>query len=358
MKTKQSSVVLVVFAMTLSLIAPSFLSASVSADTVIGVGTGVTVPEGGGQIPVIKAKWEQDYSQVLEDGDPAHIIPGSQFLPTCNYQAYEPIKYCVVVTDEEDNGNVQQAWVDVYHPVNSWDNGSFKYEVPLTMVTDKQTSINLVTDAYNAGLIAFNRAYTLTDVLFELNKSTAKVWCGDGELYYEQPAGIYTVKAGALDFNSNPSLPLENTFEYVPTTCFAVDNDAINYGSVRVGNMKVVAGDTIFSINDSMMTVRNLGNTYMQVTALQNDMGFGKDINGMWNVEFDGRVGHVVDSITYQPFEVATLPGLLPHSTDDEIDFSIHLKKATRTGNYGGTMTLGSVIVDWCNVPGANCIGG
>jgi len=296
-----------------------------------------------------------------------HLIPGSQFLPTCQYQVYEPIKYCVVVTDEENNGDVQQAWVDVYHPKNSWDNGSFKYEVPLVKMDDKQASINLVTAAYNAGLITFNPRYNLTDVIFELNKSTAKVWCADGELYYEQPSGTYTVQAGASDWQSNPSNPLVNTFTYVPTTCFAVDNTAINFGSVQVSHMKVVAGDTIFAQGDGMMTVRNLGNTYMNVTVLQDDMGFGKDFNGMWNVEFDARAGHIVNSTIYQPYGgqlggtptnpvYTTIPGTVPHSTDEELDFSIHLKKATKTGTFGGTMTLGSVIVNWCDVPGSNCV--
>lgn len=300
--------------------------------------TAVNISAGGGNVPIVKAKWEQDTTVSLEDADPSHIVPGAQFNPPCTYQGKKPVEYYAIVTDAEDGGDLKQVWADVYHP-----NGSFKYEIPYAKITDTALAKAKLQVAFAAGLVKLNPPYTLAEILTELDKGTARLWMGVAELDYEQPAGDYTVNVTALDFNDNPSLILTNTFLYVPVSCFAVDNTAVNYGSVNIGKPKVVAGDTIFLLNDGRMTVRNLGNTNMQVVVRQDDMGFGKDVTGMWNVQFDGRVGHVVTAVVYDPFVDTILPGVLPHSTDDELDFSIHVKKGL--GLHSGTMVLSSVIV-------------
>lgn len=302
------------------------------------ISTAVTIAVGGGNVPVVKAKWEQDTTISLEDADPSHITPGAQFDPPCVFQGKKPVEYYAIVTDAEDGGDLKQVWADVYHP-----DGSFKYEIPYAKINNTALAKAKLQAAVAAGLVTFNPPYTLAEILTELDKGTARLWMGTADLDYEQPAGDYTVNVTALDFNDNPSLILTNKFLYVPVSCFAVDNTAVNYGSVSISKPKVVAGDTIFLLGDGKMTVRNLGNTNMQVVVRQDDMGFGKDITGMWNVEFDGRVGHLVTSVVYNPFVDTVLPGVLPHSTDDELDFSIHVKKGL--GSHNGTMVLSSVVV-------------
>jgi len=343
MKTKKNLAALVVFAMVLGLIAPAIISAPASAQTTSVVGTSVVVATGGGNSPVVKAKWEQDNTTFMEDGDPSHIELGAQFLPPCTYQGKKLVEYCAIVTDEEEGGDVQQVAADVWHPLNSWELGSFKYEVPLVKSLDNVAAKARFLAAVNAGLVTLNSGYTVDDVNYELDKGTARLWCGNTTLDYEQPAGYYTVNVTAYDHNSNPSTPLQNTFKYIPVNCFAVDNNAINYGNVSISTPKVIPGNTIFALGDGKMTVRNLGNTNINITVMQDDMGFGKDVTGAWNVEFDGRVGHLVSSVWYLPLQWATLPGTLIHSTDDELDFSIHLKKGS--GAHSGNMTLGSITV-------------
>src|SRR3990167_8360704 len=93
------------------------------------------------------------------------------------------------------------------------------------------------------------------------------------------------------------------------------------------------------------MTVRNLGNTNVNLKIKQDDMGFGKDQTGKWNVQFDARIGNLVTSAIYDPSLPlppvwTVIPGKLPHSTDDELDLSIHVIKGLPGNIYKGILDL------------------
>ncbi len=119
------------------------------------------------------------------------------------------------------------------------------------------------------------------------------------------------------------------------TNEFVLDNNAVNYGSVGIGHMKIVAGDTLFSLNDGKMTVRNLGNTYIDVMLNQTDMGFGYHMEGankVWNVEFCAKIGNEAAFTCYNPYE--TFKFSLSPNQIESIDFAIQVRKAISTGNY------------------------
>ena len=320
------------------------------------VGTEVTVSSGGGDVPIVKCKWEQDTTVNLEDGDPTHQISGSQFNPSCAYKVNKIIQYFAVVTDTEDQGHVGQVYVDVYHPVNSPEKGSFKYEVPFKMLpkdtaASKTLVINLFKAADAAGLIHYDPPHTYTTVLNQLDKCTADLWMGEAHLSYHQPAGNYMVDAIAIDQNGNPSATLANTFLYVPVACCEIDFDSLNYGNVSICKDKWIAGDTVF--NDPVgaapapnpATIRNIGNTHANISIHETDMGFGQDVTGMWNVEFDARLGSNPDnSVFFDPYQTVTLPNHLPYCNTDELDFSIHVKKGLSGTTYIGTKTISWVV--------------
>src|SRR3990167_9567850 len=88
------------------------------------------------------------------------------------------------------------------------------------------------------------------------------------------------------------------------------------------------------------MTVRNLGNTNVNLKIKQDDMKFGKDQTGKWNVQFDARIGNIVTAAVYDPFILTAIPGKLPHSTDDELDLSIHVIKGLPGTVYTGILDL------------------
>ena len=316
------------------------------------VETSATIATGGGSIPIVLCKWEADTTSSWEDGDPTHAIPGSQFLPPVTYGAQKPIQYFAVVWDNEDNGNVNVVAWDVYHPENAWGDGSFKYQVMGEKITDKAEAVALFQKAMNAGLLKFNEGFDADTILTKyLEKGTAALWVGEGDLDYCQPAGNYQVEANAIDFNNNWATPLENTFEYMPVAAFELDFTKVNYGNVNINTHKWIAGDVDFGTAD-WPTIRNIGNTALQVTVEQDDMDLDKSLNG-WNVQWDARMGNDdAYTVVYKPFETVTLPNALPlgimpseevNPGVDELDFSIEVFKGT-TGEKTGTMTLGAVM--------------
>ncbi|WP_298666367.1 hypothetical protein [uncultured Methanofollis sp.] len=235
------------------------------------------------------------------------------------------------------------SW-DVNHPINAWGDGSFKYQVMGEKVTDKAEAVALFQDAINAGLVTVAEGYDANTILTEyLEKGTAAVWVGTADLDYCQPAGDYTVEANAIDFNNNWALSLVNTFLYVPVAAYELDFDAVSYGNVNINTHKWIAGNTVFNAGDGRPTIRNIGNTALQVTVMQDDMGLGSSLNG-WNVEWDARLGNDdANSVVYKPNEEITLPNALPLCNTEELDFSIKIFKGT-TGGKTGAMTIGAIV--------------
>jgi hypothetical protein len=196
----------------------------------------------------------------------------------------------------------------------------------------------------NNNLPTFNGSYNYDEICKldgELQKETAAVYCADKNLSYEDPAGDYKVWAVAQD-KVGLQGKLINKFTYLPLTAFETDFTAINYANVRLNTDKIVPGDLIWSpINQGPATVRNIGNTRVQISVNQNDMGFGQT-NGIWNVKYDARIGSGAPWAHYDPNVTTALDKSLDLSELNEMDFSILVSKfpPTHEGPYTGTMTL------------------
>jgi len=342
------------------------------------VTTGVNVTGGTTTPPVVKAKWEQDLTASLEDGDPAHLTSGSQFLPPGVFGGQKPVQYWVVVTDDEGVSTINQVVVDVYHPSGPPENGSFKYQIILTLVDKVAVGIPAYDAAVAAGLVHYNTGFTDAEVDDELDKSTAQVYMGSADIDYCQPGGDYRVVADAYDgglwgSEAVPPTNLENTFLYVPVPGIEIDFNALQYGDVVVSAEKWIAGDTVWDTpigaapSPNRATVRNVGNTDVKITVNETDMAFGfsgappataysgstppTNVNttpasyqSSWNVVFDARLGSLAANAMYfDPNVTATLPNELPLCNKDELDFSIHVYKST-AGTHSGSMTIGFVL--------------
>ncbi len=364
---KKLIILVVSFIMVLSLVIPSVASA---------VSSVVTVSTGGGKVPFVKIKWEQQPVAVnanLEDGDSPHAVPGFQLNPPMVKCTTKMIQYYAVVTDSEDGGNVSQTFADVYHPTGSPEPYGpskvggipslpyFKYEVPFwdlqagTNAITKAQAAAIVKSAYDKGLITsfgINTdgttpvAVTIADVYNQLDKGVAHLWMGQKEIDYEQPAGKYNVYVFTVDNNNNLSPAVTNQFDYIAIAGIEADFTGIDWGSVNLGTEKMIPGNTIwnipFGINNA--TVRNIGNTWASLTVKFSDMGFGQDADGKWNVNFDARMGsndaYYVGAI--MPNTTITLENALALSKQDELDLSIKIIKGF--GTHSGTITLGQII--------------
>ena len=125
---------------------------------------------------------------------------------------------------------------------------------------------------------------------------------------------------------------------------------------------KWIPGDTVFDTAD-FPTVRNIGNTDVLISVNQTDMNFGHTVGdpteydgsdpptaaeSNWNVVFDARLGSNVDNgMYYDPYVTVTLPNKLPLCTTEELDFSIHIKKATAGDTHTGNMTISCKRAEW-----------
>jgi hypothetical protein len=225
---------LMIAVLTLSTVAP-VLAADVS--------TGVKIQSGGGTLPVVLAKWE------TPDDDP--VTPMTQVNPPMVFGAEKPVTYFAVVTDAEDNGKLQQVWADVYHPEGNPLNGSFKYEVPMNLITDKfGAGLSAFDAAVKANIVKFAMGQDAVTVRETLNKCVAEVWSGGATLSYHQPAGDYRVDVVAKDWNGNDSVILSNMMNYVRGTGVEIDFTSVDYGSVAIGREKGLAGDRTFGTAD------------------------------------------------------------------------------------------------------------
>jgi len=340
-----------IFSMFALLIAPA-LAATVT--------TGLTQVQAGGDAPIVKAKWEANVDRYTDDSDAA----GAQLLPTGVKDQNRPIAICAIVTDTDGMGDIAGVYADVFYPENialgdshtALPNqsgagcGEFMQQDQLFEL-EKQAGWDLFCGMVrnnNNNLPTFNTGYDYEEICAtdgELLKLTAKVYCGQKDLSYEYPSGDYKVTAMAQDTNSLNGT-LDNSFEYMPLTAFEADFTSVNYANVKLNINKIVNGDLTFG-TEALPTVRNVGNTRMNLTVMQDDMGLGMT-SGLYNVIYDARVGSFVDHQNYLPYETKTLDDALDLSETDEVDFSILVKKFPTSDSTAwiGNMTLGAVMAD------------
>src|SRR3989344_3226176 len=316
----KSVTVLTMFSLVLSTV-------SMVGATSANVNTSLNQDAGGGIPPIVKAKWEMNgpWSSLL--GTDASTAAGAQFTPPGVWNGVKKISFCAIVTDPDGVSDINAVYADIYypqgrafHPVAGVDNNNaggglvnttsttqyftdpdFDYgqngcglqvgdEILLTKLT-KEQGISLFCTKIknnNSNLTTFNTGYNYEEICAptgELEKETAYVYCGDRDISYEDPDGSYLVKVFAQDKAGVSSTILENHFDYLPLTAFAVDFTGVSYGNVKLLTHKIISGDLTFG-TANLPTVRNLGNTRLQMNVWQDDMGLGTT-NGQPNVQYD-----------------------------------------------------------------------
>lgn len=333
--------------------------------------------EGGSVPPVIKAKWEMNnFEGTNSIGemlagiastyplDDDLVADNAQFMPPGAWGDYKDIYVCAIATDDEGVDDISAVYADLFYPEHiALGPGHEDYgcgeqhgleiqleELPLE-VGYPLFCENIRTN--HPLLVGFNEGYNYDEICGEegeLQKLTARVYCKYTSLKWEDPAGSYLVQAHAVDKAGTDSEPFFNFFEYLPWTSFEVDFDDVYYGDVRQDIHKIVSGDKTFEPGDGLPTVRNTGNTRLNMTVWQDDMGLGQTENGdvWWNVTWDARVSSAADFAIYEPFqEDVVLDRTLELSETEEMDFSILVTKfplgSGDEGYYSGDMTLGAI---------------
>jgi len=332
----------------------------------IGISTGLTQDTTGGANPIVKAKWEMNVDKGTDGkylGTDDSCRAGAQFMPSGQYQVSKRITLCSIVTDPDGLADIKNVYSDVFYPEGialgdshvslpnqSGDGCGELMQEDEATVLSKADGIELFCNKIqqnNNDLPTFNTGYNYDEICKldgELQKETAAVYCVEKDLSYEDPAGDYEVWAVAQD-KVGLQGTLKNFFTYRPLTAFEADFTNINYGNVRLNTHKIINGDLTWG--PSLASVRNIGNTRVQISVNQNDMGFGQT-GSAWNVKYDARVGSGANWAVYDPNVTTALDDPLDLSELDEMDFSIDVAKfpPTHTGPYTGAMTLSGGMVD------------
>ncbi len=374
-----------------SLIAVSFATLGLSTTVVAtdeGIGTGLKRGEGGADTPIVKAKWEMLGSYEQLSGADDRIAPGAQFDAPGVWDATMQYSICAIVDHREGLAPIDGVYTDIYYPIDR----AFHPESPyspdqinggggtiLNPATpydygmngcekqrgdenrlyklDKMVGYGLFCDNIknnNTNLPSFypNTLTPNPDDLFDYNdicasdgqlmKEKAYVYCADKELVWEDPAGNYKVEVFALSTFGRFSNLAVNHFEYLPLTSYEVDFSNVDYGTVLLNAEKTVSGNLVFEPSSSdKPTVRNTGNTRLNMGVEQNDMGMGTT-DDVCNVSYRARVGNdEADWKFYRPYQHKWLEDVLDLSETEEMDFSITVTKFPNPDkDWVGTMTL------------------
>jgi len=342
----------------------------------VGATTTLTQDSGSGSAPIVKAKFETLRNSPLDDDT---TLAGAQLNPSGQYKTDKQFRMCGVVTDPDGVADISNVYGDIWYPEETYlgpkhETGRqgcgqmVQTECQMTKLTKQQgyetfcgvyqnngTTDNSV-QTKNPNVTKFNTVggttnlYTYNEICKsdgELMKETAYVYCCDRTLSYEDPSGDYEAIVYAQD-NSGKSSYLLNNFTYTPTTAFETDFTSVSYGNVKLNTEKIINGDIPWT-NDTpagpLASVRNTGNTRLNVTVNQDDMGLGMT-GSTYNVWYKARVGNnSVDWTTYVPNVTTTLAKSMDLSETNEMDFAVNITKfpPLANGSFGGHMTLGAV---------------
>jgi hypothetical protein len=322
-------------------------------DSCSGTPTTVEVLGGTSSPPIIKCKWETP-----DDADPDHVTPMTQTLPVLGFlngtAGEKKIQYWAVATDPEGVGTVSKVYADVYHPEGPPLCGSWKYQKELVAVNKTVVGIPAFQEAWEKGLVKWNEQLYLdadeayADIMDELLECLADVYMGEKTISSHQPHGEYRVDVQAVDTANVWGDILSNPLMVVGVNALALDFGIVDYGTVDVCTEKWIGGDLDVTTPDKP-TVRNIGNTWLQVVVWEDDMGLGQtsgEQGDEWNVTWDARLGVDGQDMYFLPFEPTILPEVLPQCTPEKMDFSIHVVKA-EAGSYTGTMVISSIFAPY-----------
>jgi hypothetical protein len=344
-------------------------------------GAAGTVPQtalisGSGSPPTIEYTW------VLPDED--SLTSGTQLYPEESAERND-IYACVVVSDPQGRDDVQNVYVDVYHPAGTGDiipcveddTGSnnppqdglcdesgqgqpwekdgelFKYQVhavKLDPVSDQSDIEACKLDALEAGLITQQDFDDINYYVFQQPEwYMYKVYL---PMLYHQPAGTYETRSWATDTASAVSQDFLSSFDWVSTVALEIDfMGGVSYGTIQPSVYKVVQGD--YDMGDSAQpSVKNEGNERLAISVSSTDLvgiAHGKiitDFDLKWDPEEEGATQPGYGTRYYNTGDVEELECTgydetpLELCQTEKIDFSVHAAVGLPADTYTGIMTI------------------
>jgi len=246
-----------------------------------------------------------------------------------------------VVNDTNGRDDVQDVWVDLFHPYNEFTNESetLKYQVharELNDVGDLSEIMDCLDGAYAAGLIDLAERERLEYII--LDQPIAYMYKVYLPMLYHQPAGWYLGELHATDITGNTGTEVDsNFFEWVPTVILATDiGSTLDFGEIQKGVAKYIQGDYNFGTNGP--TVKNQGNVPIEL-SVENTKMVGQNL-GKFIEDFD--VQFRAEHVEYPAETEVILSKTLRNCHTEKIDFSIHPDNTIPIDDYSGSLILGA----------------
>ncbi len=191
--------------------------------------------------------------------------------------------------------------------------------------------------------------YDYDAICGEIEKKAVSVYCCDQSLAYDDISGIYQASVVAQNAAGKFSNLLITDLDYLPVTSFVMDFSTVSYGTVAANvaqSAHYYADDDHHNLGAAF--IRNTGNTRLQVSIEQNDMGLGKT-DGAYNVRYQARYASGNGTWTYYaPDEPGILPGELDLSENKAIDLGVTVLKYPDklTKEFSGSLVVNGLIAD------------
>ena len=310
------------------------------------------------QGPKIIALWQM--LSVTEEGKylgrDDSMDSGVQILPSGQFEIDKEIAICTVVANESDVDDLVSAMLN--YPKNiaySTDDYSRGCGVEFDQVNlskvDKLEANDLICNSLrlnNNSLLNWgedsdeNYTYGYEQLCgYEgfLATQKANLYCATSSLAYDDPAGEYEIEIvaesrGESDF-------MVNKLKYLELTNYEKDFDDIQYGMVTQNKVKYLHGDLDWNNGDAP-TIRNTGNTRLQLKIWQNDFNLGKT-NDIWNVSYKARIGRESLYLSYSPEATTTIDNILGLGDIVNIDLAILINNFPENDDqisFFGKMTM------------------
>ncbi len=278
--------------------------------------------DGSGSPPTVEYVW------VLPDEDP--LTSGTQLWPALS-DTRNDIYACIVVSDPQGRDDIQNVYVDVYHP-----NGSFKYQVhavKLDIDQDEEEIEDCKLDALEAGLITQEQFDEINYQIFDQPAwYMYKVYL---PMLYHQPAGEYEARAWATDTSSEVSDTLSAYFDWVSTVAVELGFSTLDFGLIQPSVYKVIQGDYDMATYDAP-TLKNEGNEPAEISVVFTNMT--GNIHNKIIDDFDAQFR--AEHLFFESDETVTFENPLELCHQEKIDFSVHADVGTPTDTYVGTVTI------------------
>jgi cysteine-rich repeat protein len=326
------------------------------------VGTGLNLSSSANQPPKIMAGWAMNktFSDQGHLGQDDSTASSSQFMPSGKFEIGKPVVLCALASDPNGLADLNNISAKVFYPQDVFLGGGQTgsqsgcgqqkgSEILLTKL-EKKDGLNLFCEQIrnqNNNLPIFGEGVDFEKICGAgggLVSETAMVACGEIELAYNDPSGDYKSEISVKD-NAGLAGTLEGSFKYLELVAFEIDFDHVGYGEMKLNEKEIISGDETFLAGDGLPTVRNIGNTRLQIKIKQDDTGLGKDESGDWNVLYGGRVG-TAEFTDYLPESWTNLLSSLNLSQAAPLDLAIQIFKfpINRADlNYAGSLSLSAL---------------